>query len=203
MIKQLFFVTALILLILSSVYAEEEKYSNPTLGFSVVKPANWHFITAEENLDSITRTEYKDEATKEMLLKYTTAPLVAMTKYKEPYEDVSPSFKVNIKPLNNFDASNPKAILEVLVAPISKMFQDFEIVQGPENTVINGGNAGYIKINYSMKVSDGRIFPICSELWVIPRKNYFFVVGAGTRQDEKTGTRIEIRSIMDSLVVEN
>jgi len=203
MVKQVFCFFLLTLLMVTSGFAEEGKYSNPTLGFSVIKPADWTFITADENLDNIARSEFKDEATKEMLMKYATAPLVAMTKYKEPYDDVNPSFKLNIKPLNNFDASNPKAILEVVVAPMSKMFQDFEILQGPENTTINGRNAGYVRINYSMKVPDGRTFPICSELWIIPRKNFFFMVGAGTRQDEKTGTREEIKGILNGLIIEN
>lgn len=43
--------------------------------------------------------------------------------------------------------------------------------------------------------------PITSELWIIPRGDYFFMVGAGTRQDEKTGSRKEVESILNTIVI--
>lgn len=39
------------------------------------------------------------------------------------------------------------------------------------------------------------------EIWIVPRGDYFFLIGAGTRQDEKTGSRQEIRRILDTVKV--
>ena len=36
----------------------------------------------------------------------------------------------------------------------------------------------------------------------MPRGNFFFLIGAGTRQDEATGGRAEIRSILDSVKID-
>jgi hypothetical protein len=36
----------------------------------------------------------------------------------------------------------------------------------------------------------------------VPHGDYFFLLGAGTRQDETTGTRAEIRAIVDSVKIE-
>ena len=136
-------------------------------------------------------------------MKYSTAPLVAMAKYEEPFDDVNPSLKINIKPLNNFDSSNPKTILEAIIPSMANMFEDFKVVQGQENIQLNNRIAGYVRINYSMKIPDGRIFPICSEMWIIPKKDYFFMIGAGTRQDETTGSRDEIADILNTLNITN
>jgi len=176
-----------------------ETFDNPMLGFSIEKPDSWHFITAEENLENISRSEFKDENVKEMLMKYATAPVVAMMKHEEPYEDINPSLKLNVKPLNNFKANDPKAIVDAVISPMSRMFEEFEIVEGPNETELNGKPAGYVRINYTMTISDGTVFPICSELWIVTRDSYFFIIGAGTRQDEKTGRREEIRSILNTL----
>ena len=56
-----------------------------------------------------------------------------------------------------------------------------------------------MKIHYSLQVPDGRTFPTTSEMWIVPKGDYFFMIGAGTRQDEKTGSRREIQQIVDSI----
>jgi hypothetical protein len=58
-----------------------------------------------------------------------------------------------------------------------------------------------MRINYSLQIPDGRSFPTTSEMWIVPKGNYFYMIGAGTRQDEKTGSRREIRQILDSVKI--
>ena len=202
MVKQAFCILALFLLMATSVDAQEEKYSNPTLGISVVKPADWSFITKQEALDAFAPSDVKGAVVK-MLAKYASAPLLIMTKYKEPYDDVNPVFQLDIQPLDNFHAPDAKAITEAVVGSMLTLYQDFEIVQDPANIMMKGRNAGHAGFNYSMKIQGGRTFPVRAEIWVIPRQHYFLLVTAGTRQDEKTGTRDEIKSILNSLVIEN
>jgi len=38
-----------------------------------------------------------------------------------------------------------------------------------------------------------------SEIWVVPSGPVFFMIGTGTRADEKNGSRAEARAIVDSL----
>ena len=186
----------------SSPAQSENRYSNPTLGISVLKPAGWRFITKQEVLDSFAPSDARSAVIK-MLAKYADTPLVVMAKYKEPYDDVNPIFQVDIRPLNQLNASDTETLAKAAVGPIALLYQDVNIVQGPENVMLRGRKAGYVAFNYSMKVPDGRIFPIRGEIWTIPKTTYCFIVTAGTRPDEKTGTRGEIKDILDSLVIEN
>ena len=193
----------LILSLLSSfAFAEaSNKFESMTVGFEVTKPAEWQFITAEENLENIKKVKMNDEGFQQKMLKYSTAPLVAIMKYPEPFDDLNPSFKVNIKPLGQLKGADPKQILNLILPQFQKMFQDFALIQPPIDTKVSGLNAAYMSINYSLAIPDGRTFPTTSEMWIVPRGDFFFMIGAGTRQDEKTGSRKDIQAILNTVVL--
>ena len=73
------------------------------------------------------------------------------------------------------------------------------MVQEPTDTKVGKLPAAYMRINYSLAIPDGRTFPTASELWIVPRGEYFFMIGAGTRQDGKTGSREEIAKILSNV----
>ena len=194
--------TIILLSISLSVAADSSnKFNSISAGFEITKPNGWYFVTAEENLENLKKVDMNDAEFKQLMLKYSTAPLVAMMKHKEPFDDLNPSFKVNIKPLGQLKGADPKQILGLFLPQFKKMFQDFSLVQSPVDIKVSGLSAGYMRINYSLAIPDGRTFPTTSELWIVPRGDYFFMIGAGTRQDEKTGSREEIKKILSSIVM--
>ena len=75
------------------------EYANPTIGFHVTKPESWHFMSAQQNLENLKQTKLQDKELQAAMLKYATAPLIVIVKHPEPYGDVNPSLKVNIKQL--------------------------------------------------------------------------------------------------------
>ena len=166
-----------------------------------MKTNDWQFITAEQNIENLNRTEFNDKEFHQAMLKYSTAPLVAMVKYPETFDDLNPSIKVNIKPLGQLKGAGPKKIMGLILPQLKKMFQDFKLVQVPKDLKISGHNAAYMRIDYSMNTPDGRSFPTTSEMWIVPRGDYFFMIGSGTRQDEQTGSRAEIGKILSSIVL--
>ena len=106
-----------------SVFAQDDNvFESVTVGFKVTKPSEWQFVTAEENLESLKNVQLNDEEFKQLMLKYSTAPLVAMMKYPEPFDDLNPSFKVNVKPLGNFKGDDPKKIMGLMLPQFYKMF---------------------------------------------------------------------------------
>jgi hypothetical protein len=195
---------ALLVLVSSSAFAAPpNEFESVTVGFKVTKPTEWQFVSADENLENLKKIELNDQEFQQLMQKYATAPLVAMMKYPEPYDDLNPSFKVNIKPLGQLKGVDPKQILNLFLPQFQKTFKDFVLVQEPTDEKLSNLNSAYMRVNYSIAIPDGREFPTTSELWIIPRGDYFFIVGAGTRQDEKTGSRGEIKEILKSLVIIN
>jgi hypothetical protein len=153
-------------------------------------------------MENIKAIKLNDEEFHAAMQKYATAPLVAMTKFPEPYEDVNPSFKVNIKPYGQFEGKQPAELINMLVPQFKRAFKDFELVQPPVEVVVSEIKSAYARMNYTLEIPDGMFFQITSELWIVPRGDYFFVLGAGTRQDEKTGSRKEIESILKTVKIE-
>lgn len=181
--------------------AEPDTFSSPTAGFKVTKPSGWHYVTAAQNLENLKATKLNDEEFQAAMLRYSTAPLVAMTKYAEPYEDVNPSFKVNIKPLGQLKDQSATGLISILLPQFQKAFRDFVLSQPPVEIEVAGMKAAYTRINYTLQVAGGATFPITSELWIVPRGDYFFLIGAGTRQDEKSGSRKEIEAIIRTVSI--
>jgi hypothetical protein len=183
------------------VFADSNVFKNVTVGFEVTKPASWQFVTAEQNLENLKNTRLNDEEFHQLMLKYSTAPLVAMMKHPEPFDDLNPSFKTQVKPFGQFKGTDPKQILTMVSGQMKAAFKDFVVTQEPIDVTVSGIKSAYMRINYSLQIPDGRSFPTTSEMWIVPKGNYFYMIGAGTRQDEKTGSRREIRQILDSVKI--
>lgn len=179
---------------------EANHFNAIAVGFQVSKPATWRFVSAEENLENLARPAMDNSKFRELMLKYTTDPLVAMAKFDEPFPDLNPTFRVNIKPFGALPSRDPKAVLTAIMPQLQKIFTGSTVVQGATYVEVAGIKSAYTRINYTMR-AEGKEFPTTSELWIVPREDFFFMIGAGTRQDEKTGSRNEIQSILDSVKI--
>lgn len=181
---------------------ETNAFSNPTLGFAVTKPAHWQVVSAEGYAENLGRVKLEDEEFQEKMQKYAQVPFIAFMKYPEPYDDVNPSFKVNIKPLGQFLGKDSKEIINTLLPTFKQAFRDFQIIEGPMDVNISGIKSAYVRIHYTMAIPDGRTFPTCSELWIIPRGNSFFMIGIGRRQDASAEDLEDIKQIVSSIKID-
>jgi hypothetical protein len=187
----------------TAVAADPSVFINATAGIQVKKPVEWVYISAEQNMDSIKALKLGDDELHAMMQKYVTAPLVVMAKFPEPFDDLNPSFKVNLKPYGIFKGKQPQEIMSILVPQFKKIFKDFVIVQPPTEVVVSQITSAYARMNYTIEIPDGRTFPTTSELWIVPYGDYYFMIGAGTRQDGKTGSREEIQSILKTVKIDH
>lgn len=196
-------VSAALLLVTSyGVLADSNEYANPTVGFRITKPEAWQFATVQQNLDNLKSTKLQSTEMQEAMVRSATAPLVVMFKYPEPYQDINPSFKVNIKPLGQLKGRDAKQIAGLLLPSLQKAFKDFAVAQAPSDVTVSGLKGAYMRVTYSLEVPEVGLFPTTSELWIVPRGDYFFMIGAGTRTDEKTGSRQEIQDILKTISIE-
>jgi hypothetical protein len=177
-------------------------FHNPTTGFTVTKPPAWHYATAAQHVANLRAMKLNDQAFHTAMLRYATAPLLALQKFPEPFADVNPSFKVNLKPLGQLKGKRPTELLTLLLPQLQRAFSEVQVVQLPMEVEVAQIPSAYARLNYSLRTHTGETFPITSEVWIVPRGEYFFLLGAGTRQDEQTGTRAEIHAIVDSIRIE-
>lgn len=175
-----------------------ETINIPTLGLTVVRPAGWWTITTEENVANIRGVEMDDRQLQELAARYATAPIVAFSKYKEPYEDLNPSFKINVRSIGGFAGHAPDEILLAAVPTLRRMFGDLTMENAPTRTTVAGKPAAYTRFAYTLRAG-GKSFPAVSEVWVVPHGPVFFMIGAGTRADERNGSRAEVRKILEAV----
>jgi len=178
-----------------------DTYSNPTIGFSIRKPGEWHYVTAEQYLENVKRGDFNDPKFKEMVARYASTPFLSIAKHKVPYEGINPGINVKTREAGNLKGMVPEKIAELSVSGLSRIFKDFSVAEGPVPTKISGHPAGYMRVNFTYEAG-GVSAPIASELWIIPRGDLIFMIGASTRQDEKSGTRSEVRSIINTIKIE-
>jgi hypothetical protein len=184
-------------LVLSAACLAQETYSNPTLGFSMRKPSSWHYLSAEQSRENLKRSDFSDPKFKEMLTRTARTPFIGIAKHKEPHNDLNPSIRVNAREAGNLKGMAPEKVAEVTASTLSRAFKDFSIVEGPVATTLSGHPAGY----YTLEAG-GASWPAMSELWIVPRGDLVFIIGAGLRQDEKNGTRKEVRGIIETIKID-
>jgi hypothetical protein len=172
--------------------------SIPTLGLSVVRPAGWSTVTAEQNSRNLRSVQMDDRKLQELAARYATVPVVALAKYPEPYDDLNPSFKINVRPIGGFAGHAPEDILLAATPTLQRMFGEVRFEEAPRRTTIDGRSAAYARLSYTLRAG-GKAFPTISEIWVVPSGPVFFMIGTGTRADERNGTRAEARAIVDSI----
>lgn len=196
----LFLITAL-LTMHAPVLRADELVRDPVAGIEVTKPASWSFLTAAQNLESFRQVPFKDRKIGEYAKKNVNIPIIAFAKYPEPFDDVNLSLKINIHPIGSYAGKTGLEILERMMPLIQKNMIDFEVLAGPEDASIDGLPAGYAKVVYSM-VFGGVSYDIVSELWTVPRGDFLFVIGAGHRADEKTGSGSELAAIVKTIKID-
>jgi hypothetical protein len=167
----------------------------------LTKPATWQFATAQQGVDNIRRLETNEEL-KAAMIRYGSAPLVSMLKFPEPYDDINPSFTAKVRPLGTLKGKDPKDILTLVLSQMQRSFKEFVIVQPAADVTVSGLPGAHGRVNYTLEVSNLGSFPVTSDLWIIPRGDFVFMLGAGLRQDEKTGSRAEVQAIFDTVRID-
>lgn len=198
-------VHALLAVALSSVAhaGQDDVFTNKTVGLEITKPATWYYISAPQYLDNVRSTKLSDHDLQTWILKYATAPLVSIAKSSEPTLGVSAVFKVQVKPSGPLKGQPPTALVAAVLRLAQKAFKDYQLEQPPTEVEISGIKSAYARINYTAQLSDGSSHPATSETWVVPRGEYFFILGAVSAQDDKTGCREEISAIVRSVKIDH
>ncbi len=177
---------------------ESSTFESKAFGFKITKPDGWEFVSSEENREIVESMQTDDENIKNLVLKRLQDPLVTIMKAPTSV-DLYPGIKVATKPYQEVKASDPKGALELVLLGFQKLFKNHSLTQPPIDTSVDNSPAAYMRVDYSMTAPDGQVIPATLETWVVPRPDYFFLIGATSRQDEKTGSRDEISTIIESI----
>jgi hypothetical protein len=173
---------------------------NSTLGFEIELPDGWTELSSKEFYENLGGVKLDDPKFQDLLKKYANLPVVIAAKHPEPYDDVNPSLKINTRPYGAIPNRDAVEIVGLGLAGIKQLFPKLEIIKPPSKKVVDGREAGHVEIRYSLSTAAGT-FPIESELWIIPTKNFFYMIGIGYRPDGKTGSRDDAVSAVEKMKI--
>ncbi|MCW7468291.1 hypothetical protein [Leptospira kanakyensis] len=199
--KNRFIIIAIALTFVSQhLYAKNTKTVEfKTFGISIDKPNGWFDVSAEDYSEHLKNIKTNDDEFTDLIKKHATIPFFAITKYKEPHDDLNPSIKINIKPAGNLDLSKPDMILKSITSVLESKFLNYKIIDEPKIVTINGKTCSFARFSYTLKIDEELSFETTSALWILPHNNQFFMIGAGFRTDEKNGKFEEIKKIINSI----
>lgn len=174
-----------------------ETYQNAVFGVQVTKPDSWQVMNGTS--DGVTRLE-RDKALLAQAIKlHLNGPLVELAKYREPFADVSPSFDLAIADIGENRALTGSAILNKYDAQFSSGFVNLVVEQAARDVVVGERPAGYMRFRHLADVEKVGRVEVATEFWAIPRGDFFILIVASTRADEKTGARAEIDRIIQTV----
>ena len=178
--------------------ASAERFSNSVIGLSVEKPDDWCVLSVEANAKDRRKIETDNPELREALQKDATVPLYEFARSRHLYGRITATVKVETRPAGQSEGQSGQQVLRAMLSQISQMMADVKVVKAPELVSLGGKTSGHMALIYTLK-ADGASFPVASEMWVIPRGNYFVVLGATYHPNDKTGERAEVMEIVNSL----
>jgi hypothetical protein len=179
--------------------ADTNAFSNSALGISIIKPTSWVFITPEQNAENLKRATLNNENLINWLREHPKAPLVGMMKYPEPFDDVNPNLRITVASAIYTSSNDLPQLMNFVVAVEQREFNNVKMITQPASTTLAGHYSYHAQFSYDLEVPDGRRFPDCGEIWLVPQKDVILIIQLEFRPDEKTGKRVEFNQILDSL----
>ena len=174
---------------------EDSIFRIASVGLKVTKPKLWRDTSPIVKKEMMEQTDKKQS-------KKTVSPNIVFAKYVEPFNDVNPNLRIKVLHLPGI--LREKSLREIVTIPITLMVnehKDAKIITPPKKVAISGFGGFYTQIHYAADFGNGLQYPVCSETWFIQKGDYIISIGAGTRQDEKTGTKKEIKAIIDTIEI--
>ena len=182
--------------------SDTNRFHSPTAGFTIVKPKDWHFASAEETAKNRAIARLKDKEIEEQMRQRASAPLIVITKHKEPIEDLNPSVQVIMRPLGQLQGRSALELMTNFVAPsLQNAMANFMFVEKVKETKIAGHSSAYLKAKYTVGNADGVEFGTLTRMWIIPRGAFLFMLSMSGPQEGPDVSEKEFAAILDSIKI--
>jgi hypothetical protein len=180
-------------------FGSEVTYVSPAAGISLVKPASWH-LTAMDLGKSDCRLD--DAALASLLKPKRNIPLVTITKYPEPYDDVNPSFLLSIEPMGKLKGRTAQEILQVIKSSLARTFSNFEVRRNVGAMNCGGLPGADMEVRYLFKTAAGKELASQSRMICLPRGDFFIQITTATAPDPDSATQDALNGIIAALKVQ-
>ncbi|HKK15015.1 MAG TPA: hypothetical protein VKA14_10165, partial [Gammaproteobacteria bacterium] len=172
------------------------RFENPALGFEITRPDHWHFASRQAGTAPSPRSR-QPEAVARFLSRHPRGALVTITRHREPYPAPNPTVQVALRPLGAFAGADPKMLMAGLTAPLEQSLKGFRVTRPAADVTIAGLPAVHMAFSYLPRNAPHT--RVGNDLWVVPRGDYYFLVGAAVPPRDAARTRQDVRRMVGSI----
>ena len=163
----------------------QDRFESQTAGFAFAKAEAWVFASVQQTQANREQVRLNDAEIERRLRTQAALPLAAVTRYPEPHPDLNASFQVSLRPLGALASTPPVELIDILLPSLGRAFEDFRVVSPATSTTVGGLPAARAGFQYTLKTGGGQEFPTRSEIIVVPRGAFMFLIGMGRKPDDR------------------
>ena len=182
--------------------AGADSFHSPTTGFTIVKPGDWVFLSAETVAENRANIRLKDKELEEFVRERANMPLVVIARHQEPYDSLNPSVQVLFRPMGEASKMPPADILKATIKVLEGAFGDFTLLDGVKEVEVDGLKGAFFKAGYTVAAPDGREFKTLSSMWLILRGQFAFMISASGPPEGADFSDKEFARILKSVKIE-
>ena len=181
---------------------DTNRFHSPTAGFTIIKPKDWQFASAQQIATNRATARLKDKELEELIKQRASAPLVVVTKHQEPHDDLNPSVQVIMRPLGQLEDRSAVELMGMVVPTLQRAMADFTFVEQVKQTKVGEVPAAYLKAKYTVANPEGREFKTLTRMWVVPRGAFMFMISMSGPQEGSDVSEREFSAILESIKID-
>jgi hypothetical protein len=178
----------------STAYAADV-YRNELAGIQLRTPPGWHLVDPALNLKAFKSLKFDERELRTAQRGYSSKLLCILNKYPPSFRGLNPTLKIDSKPA---EGKTPMEMMTSLVPLFQRSLRQLVVVRAPTEVTLGGVTGAYFQGTYQVQTRRNS-YPTSSELWILPHRGGFLVIGVNTLQDEKDGARQEMLEALSSL----
>lgn len=176
-------------------FVQGNRYHNPTLQFSIVKPEGWAFMPSAWALH-MKEQYFEHTAEFEELVKSADLPFVHFYQYHEDANYPCPTVQCGCR--WNEGVTLDQQLQEV-TQDLTKYLPTSQILDATSQYILAGHRAIFVKFTFSVNTHRGIPIQCLGRTIAIARREYVFTIGLTGSVDEKYRCEEEFQKIIRSI----
>lgn len=164
------------LLFICTITIAQNRFENKAYGFSISEPDGWLWgnnADLDQNRDKL---KLDDKALLKIINDHKgSLLLLSMYKYDpQTHIGLIPALQVNVREKRNKEFSVFKSYIVKSAHSFKELYPDYEYIDTPQETTINGIKSLYFSGKFTMKTQAGQQYRVRNRIYVIPHGSYYF-----------------------------
>jgi hypothetical protein len=170
-----------------------QSFDSAPFSFHIGAPLTWKLLPASFPIE---KYELQNKNLFKMVETETNVPIIRIVKPVAGNGTISPAVQVFVE---SSEGQSPVEFLASTEASAEVGFQNFQLVQKPTVTNLNGAPAAYTESTFVTVYPGARRFDTLSRVWAIPRGKMMFVISISGQPDDLKALDNEVRMILGTV----